>query len=335
VSDPSSQGARRTIGLVVLLALFVVACALSIRAGSVSLSLGAVWDALLGRGDGPTVTIVRDLRLPRTAAAILVGAALATSGATFQALLRNPLAEPYVLGISGGAALGAVAAIVLGLMLPVPGAVAIAAFLGALVTIALVLRIALGVGPTLDTRVLLLSGVVVGAFANAGIFLMLSVADVNSYRSATAWMMGSLSGSTWSADGALAAQLVPGLAVLLLLARPLNALAIGEDTAAYLGVSVERTKWLAYGAASLLAAASVATAGVIGFVGLIIPHAVRLIWGSDYRIVLPASALLGATFLLVADVAARTLAAPTDLPLGAVTAVIGVPVFVALLRRKV
>jgi ABC-type Fe3+-siderophore transport system permease subunit len=324
----------RSVGMIALAGLFVVACLVSIRAGSVSLGLGAVWDALLGRGDLSTVTIVRDLRLPRTAAAVLVGAALATSGATFQALLRNPLAEPYVLGISGGAALGAVAAIVLGVLLPVPGAVALAAFIGALVTIALVLRIALGVGPTLDTRVLLLSGVVVGAFANAGIFLMLSVADVNSYRSATAWMMGSLSGSTWSGDAALAAQLIPALAVLLFLSRPLNAMAIGEETAAYLGVSVERTKWLAYGAASLLAAASVATAGVIGFVGLIIPHAVRLIWGSDYRVVIPASALLGATFLLLADVAARTIAAPTDLPLGAVTAVVGVPVFVALLRRK-
>src|ERR1700722_17105954 len=292
----------RSVGMIALLGLFVVACLVSIRAGSVSLGLGAVWDALLGRGDLSTVTIVRDLRLPRTAAAVLGGAGVATSGATFQALLRNPLAEPYVLGISGGPAL-------------VP-------------------RFAVGVGPTLDTRVLLLSGVVVGAFANAGIFLMLSVADVNSYRSATAWMMGSLSGSTWSGDAALAAQLIPALAVLLFLSRPLNAMAIGEETAAYLGVSVERTKWLAYGAASLLAAASVASAGVIGFVGLIIPHAVRLIWGSDYRVVLPASALLGATFLLLADVAARTLAAPTDLPLGAVTAVIGVPVFVALLRRK-
>jgi iron complex transport system permease protein len=314
--------------------LLVIACTISICAGSVSLGLGAVWDALLGRGDPATVTIVRDLRLPRAAAAALVGAALATSGAAFQALLRNPLAEPYVLGISGGAALGAVAAIVLGLLLPVPGAVSVAAFLGAVITIALVLRIALGVGPTLDTRVLLLSGVVVGAFANAGIFLMLSVADVNSYRSATAWMMGSLSGTTWSGDIALAVQLVPGLAALVFLARPLNALAIGEETAAYLGVSVERTKWLAYGAASLLAAASVATAGVVGFVGLIIPHAVRLMWGSDYRVVIPASALLGATFLLLTDVAARTLAAPSELPLGAVTAVIGVPVFIALLRRK-
>jgi iron complex transport system permease protein len=321
------------VGIFALAALFVIAAVASICVGSVSLSPGAVWDALLGRGDPATVTIVRDLRMPRTAGAMLVGAALATSGAAFQALLRNPLAEPYVLGISGGAALGAVAAIVLGLLAPVPGAVSIAAFVGAVVTIAIVLRIALGVGPTLDTRVLLLAGVVVGAFANAGIFLILSVADVNAYRSATGWMMGSLSGVTWSGDAALAAQLVPGLLVLLFLARPLNAMAIGEDTAAYLGVSVERTKWLAYGAASLLAAASVATAGVVGFVGLIIPHMIRLVWGSDHRVLIPASALLGATFLMLADVAARAIAAPSELPLGAVTAVIGVPVFVALLRR--
>jgi iron complex transport system permease protein len=323
------------VGIIALVALFAIACITSICVGSVSLGLGAVWDALLGRGDPATVTIVRDLRLPRAVGAILVGAALATSGAAFQALLRNPLAEPYVLGVSGGAALGAVAAIVLGVLAPVPGAISLAAFVGAVVTVALVLRIALGVGPTLDTRVLLLAGVVVGAFANAGIFLILSVADVAAYRTATGWMMGSLSGVTWAGDGALAAQLVPALAVLLLLARPLNAMAIGEDTAAYLGVSVERTKWLAYGAASLLAAASVATAGVVGFVGLIIPHAIRLLWGSDHRLLIPASALLGATFLLLADVAARTLAAPTELPLGAVTAVIGVPVFVLLLRRSI
>jgi iron complex transport system permease protein len=320
-------------GLVGLVALFVLAFITSIAVGSVSAGMGAVWNALLGRGDPALVTIVRDLRLPRAVGATLVGAALATSGAAFQALLRNPLAEPYVLGISGGAALGAVAAIVLGVLAPVPGAISVAAFAGAAVTIAVVLRIALGVGPTLDTRVLLLAGVVVGAFANAGIFLILSVADVAAYRSATAWMMGSLSGVTWSGDAALAGQLVPGLIVLLFLARPLNAMAIGEETAAYLGVSVERTKWLAYGAASLLAAASVATAGVVGFVGLIIPHAIRLVWGSDHRLLLPASALLGATFLLLTDVAARTLAAPSELPLGAVTAVIGVPVFVALLRR--
>jgi len=326
---------RRTgVVLASLTLLLVAAFALSIRVGSVTLDLRAVLTALAGRGDAATGSIIRELRLPRAVAAALVGAALAVSGATFQALLRNALAEPYVLGVSGGAALGAVAAIVLGGLTASPTSISAAAFLGAAASIALVLRVAAGVGPTLDTRVLLLAGVVVGAFANAGIFLILSIADVAAFRSATGWMMGSLSGSTWTGAATLAAYLVPTLVLLLALARPLNALAIGEDTAAYLGVSVERTKWLAFGAASLLAAAAVAAAGIIGFVGLIVPHAVRLAWGSDHRLLLPASALLGATFVLVTDTAARTVVAPTELPLGAVTAIVGVPLFVALLRRR-
>jgi iron complex transport system permease protein len=314
--------------------LLVAAFALSVRVGSVTLDFRAVIDALAGRGNAATAAIVRELRLPRATAAALVGAALAVSGVTFQALLRNALAEPYVLGVSGGAALGAVAAIVLGGLTASPTSIAAAAFAGAAASIVLVLRVAAGVGPTLDTRVLLLAGVVVGAFANAGIFLILSVADVTAFRSATGWMMGSLSGSTWAGAATLAGYLLPTLVLLLALARPLNALAIGEDTAAYLGVSVERTKWLAFAAASLLAAASVAAAGIVGFVGLIVPHAARLAWGSDHRFLLPASALLGATFVLVTDTAARTVVAPTELPLGAVTAVIGVPLFVVLLRRR-
>ena len=326
---------RRTgVVLASLTLLLVAAFALSIRVGSVTLDLRAVLTALAGRGDAATGSIIRELRLPRAVAAALVGAALAVSGATFQALLRNALAEPYVLGVSGGAALGAVAAIVLGGLTASPTSISAAAFVGAAASIALVLRVAAGVGPTLDTRVLLLAGVVVGAFANAGIFLILSIADVAAFRSATGWMMGSLSGSTWTGAATLAAYLLPTLVLLLALARPLNALAIGEDTAAYLGVSVERTKWLAFGAASLLAAAAVAAAGIIGFVGLIVPHAVRLAWGSDHRLLLPASALLGATFVLVTDTAARTVVAPTELPLGAVTAIVGVPLFVALLRRR-
>jgi iron complex transport system permease protein len=320
--------------LLLLTLVMLAAFALSIRVGSVTLDLHAVLTALTGHGDAATTAIVRDLRLPRATAAALVGAALAVSGVTFQALLRNALAEPYVLGVSGGAALGAVAAIVLGGLTASPTSISAAAFAGAAASIALVLRVAAGVGPTLDTRVLLLAGVVVGAFANAGIFLILSIADVAAFRSATGWMMGSLSGSTWAGAGTLAAYLVPTFVVLLALARPLNALAIGEDTAAYLGVSVERTKWLAFGAASLLAAAAVAAAGIIGFVGLIVPHAARLAWGSDHRFLLPASALLGATFVLVTDTAARTVVAPTELPLGAVTAIVGVPLFVALLRRR-
>jgi iron complex transport system permease protein len=319
--------------LLLLAALLAAALIVAVRLGAVPLGIGEIVDAARGRGDPAAVAIVRDLRLPRSVQAALVGAALAASGAAFQALLRNPLAEPYILGVSGGAAVGAVCAIVLGLAAHV-WAVPLAAFLGALVAIALVLRISVSIGSTLDTRVLLLGGVVIGAFFNACILLALTFADTESFRSAIFWMMGSFSGATWRGSGVLALYLVPALLVLLALARPLNLLAIGEETAAYLGVSVERVKYLAYATASLLTAAAVAVAGVIGFVGLVVPHVVRFIWGSDYRFLIPASALLGAAFLVLADAVARTAAAPTELPMGAVTALVGVPFFLWLLRRR-
>jgi iron complex transport system permease protein len=327
---------RATLPRLLLLALLAIAAiVLSVRFGAVSLSAGEVIAALRGQGDPTHVVIVQGLRLPRAVQAALVGAALALSGATFQALLRNPLAEPYILGVSGGAAVGAVGAVVLGWAVRAMWAVPLAAFVGALLSIALVLRIAASVGRALDTRILLLAGVVVGAFFNACILLLLTFADVESFRSAVFWMMGSFAGASWNGAGLFAFYLVPGVLVLLALARPLNLLAIGEDTASYLGVSVERTKYLAYGTASLLTAAAVAVSGVIGFVGLIVPHVVRFLWGSDHRALLPASALLGAAFLVLADTLARVAAAPTELPVGVVTAFVGVPFFVWLLRRRV
>jgi iron complex transport system permease protein len=324
---------RPAVRLLLLGVLVAVSLLIALRLGAVPLGLGEIVDAVRGRGTPAAVTIIRDLRLPRSVQAALVGAALAASGAAFQALLRNPLAEPYILGVSGGAAVGAVCAIVLGFAAYV-WAVPLAAFLGAILAIALVLRISITIGSTLDTRVLLLGGVVIGAFFNACILLALTFADTESFRSAIFWMMGSFSGATWRGSGVLALYLAPALLVLLALARPLNLLAIGEDTAAYLGVPVERVKYLAYGTASLLTAAAVAVAGVIGFVGLVVPHVVRLLWGSDYRFLIPASALLGASFLVLADAVARTAAAPTELPMGAVTALVGVPFFLWLLRRR-
>ena len=325
---------KTALRLLLLVLLLAGALLLSVGFGAVGLEVGEIVDALGGRGDPTTLAIVRQLRLPRAAQAALVGAALGLSGATFQALLRNPLAEPYILGVSGGAAVGAVLALTLGWSGAAGWVLPLSAFGGALFAIGLVLRIAKSVGPALDTRVLLLSGVVVGAFFNACILLALVFADTESFRSAIFWMMGSLSGATWGGVGILALYLIPGLLLLLALARPLNLLAIGEETAAYLGASVERTKWIAYGVASLLTAAAVAVSGVIGFVGLIIPHVTRMLWGSDHRFLLPASALLGATFLLLADTLARVAAAPTELPVGVVTAFVGVPFFVWLLRWK-
>lgn len=318
--------------LLLLVALLAIAIVLAVRHGAVALPLADVADALLGRGDAATVTIVRELRLPRALQAALVGAALALSGAAFQALLRNPLAEPYILGVSSGAAVGAVLAIVAGLA--AVWAVPAAAFAGAGLAILLVFRIAAGVGPALDTRVLLLAGVVVAAFFNAVILLVLTFADLEAFRAAMFWMMGSHAGATWAGVGAASAYLLAGAIVLLALARPLNLLSIGEETAAHLGTRVERTKLLAYAAASLLAAGGVAVSGVIGFVGLVVPHVVRLLWGGDHRLVLPASALLGASFLVAADLAARLVARPAELPIGVVTAFVGVPFFVWLLRRK-
>ncbi|MGH7458463.1 MAG: FecCD family ABC transporter permease [Longimicrobiaceae bacterium] len=320
---------------VLLTTLLLAALVASVAAGAVPLSAGEVLAALLGKGEPTAVTIVRELRLPRALQAALVGGALAASGAAFQALLRNPLADPYILGVSGGAAVGAVATIALGWAFTAGWVIPAAAFTGAGLAVMLVLRVAASVGRALDTRVLLLAGVVVGSFFNAAILLMLILSEAESFRSAIFWMMGTLSGASWGGLRMLALYLLPGVLVLLALARPLNLLTVGEETASYLGVSVERSKLLAYGAGSLLAAAAVAVSGVIGFVGLVVPHTVRMLWGGDHRFLLPASVLAGAAFLVLADTLARVAAAPSELPVGVITAFVGVPFFVWLLRREV
>lgn len=323
--------ARRYLLLALLLGL---AGMLAVRVGAVGLSLRDILAAIRGTADSATHTIVVGLRVPRVVLAALCGAALAISGATYQALLRNTLAEPYILGVSSGAALGAVAATVLGLDRLSAWVIPAFAFAGAIAAIVLVLRVALVAGRVLDRRTLLLAGVVVGAFCNAAVLLFLTFADAESFRSAVFWMMGSLAGATWRHALLMGVPLVIAGVVLFGLARALNLLAVGEATAAALGVPVERVKYLCFALASVLAAAAVAVSGVIGFVGLIVPHAVRLLWGSNYRQLLPAAALLGAIFLVVADAAARTVAAPTELPIGVLTALVGVPVFVVLLRRR-
>jgi iron complex transport system permease protein len=329
VTGVRALGAR----LLVLAAVLAATGLLAVAVGAVPVPPGEVVRALAGRADDATRTIVVDLRLPRAVLAALIGAALAVAGTVFQALLRNPLAEPYILGVSGGAAVAAVA--VIGFAGAAgPWAVPAAAFAGGIGAILLVFRIAASVGSALDTRVLLLAGVVVGAFFNAVILLLLTLADVETFRSAVFWMMGSLASATWGEVGILAVYTLPALVVLLALARPLNLLAVGEETALYLGTPVERVKRTAYIIASLLVAGGVAVAGVIGFVGLIVPHALRLVWGGDHRFLLPGSALAGAAFLLLADTAARTAAAPVELPVGVVTALVGVPVFVVLLTRR-
>ena len=325
---------RYSVRLLILIELLAGALILSVILGAARLPLGTVIDTLLGGGDQTSRSIVLGLRLPRAALAGMVGGGLGLAGATFQALLRNPLAEPYVLGVSGGAAVGAVAAVVLGWNIFAPWSLPLAALLGALLAIAVVLRIATQASRTLDTRVLLLAGVVVGAFFNAVILLMLTFASAETFRSAVFWMMGSLAGASWGANVLLAAYMAPAAVALIVMARPLNLLAVGEETALYLGTRVERVKLASFLIASLLVAAGVAVSGIIGFVGLIVPHAVRLLWGGDHQLLLPASFLLGASFLLFADMVARTAAAPAELPVGVITALVGVPLFVVLLTRK-
>lgn len=310
-----------------------VAIVASLRLGAVGLGWSEVWTGLTGAGEPAAVTILRDLRLPRALLAAVVGGSLGLAGAALQALLRNPLADPYVLGVSGGAAVGAVLAFGLGwgsLAWGVP----IAALMGAALAIALVLRIASGAGGAIDVRVLLLAGVVVGAFFTACILLILSLQEAEAFRAAIFWMMGGLAGARWSSVIGLTIVLVVATAILLGLSRSLDLIAHGEETAGFLGVPVGRVRLVTYLTASLLTAGCVVVAGGIGFVGLFVPHTVRMIWGADHRFLLPATILTGAAFLPLADAVARVAAAPRELPLGVVTAFVGVPFFVGILRRE-
>ena len=320
---------------IVLVVVLAAAMVLGVRFGSVDLSTAQVLAALTGGGTDWQRTIVVELRLPRMLLGALVGGGLALAGATFQALLRNPLAEPYILGISGGASVGAVLVLALGLAGTASWALPLAAFAGALLAIVLVFRVATASGRSLDVRVLLLAGVVVAAFFSACIAFILSVSEARTVQSAVLWIMGSLAGATWASVGITAAYTLPTAALLLGLARPLNLMAIGEETAHYLGADVERVKRMALVLAALLTAAGVAVAGVIGFVGLVVPHGIRLLVGSDHRALLPLSFLGGATFLVLSDVVAQVVLAPTQVPVGVITAFVGVPLFLMLLRRSV
>lgn len=320
---------------VLLLAFALAGLLAGIFLGPEPLSWSEVVDALMGRGSSTLHRVVWDIRLPRVILALLVGGGLAMAGAVFQALLRNPLAEPYILGISGGAATGAVSVMALGLVSLTSWALPAASFAGALLAILLVFRVASAADAHLDVGVLLLAGVVVGAFFVAILSLILALSDAETVRSAVLWTMGSLRGATWRTVSIVAAYTVPTTLALLGLARSLNLMAIGEETASYLGADVERVNKLAYGVASMVTAAGVAATGVIGFVGLIVPHGVRLVIGSDNRALLPISFVAGGAFLALSDLVARTALAPAELPIGVITALVGVPLFLVLLRRMV
>lgn len=320
---------RRHVWLLLVLAV-VAAVVAGLGAGSVPLGPVDVWRALLGEGDGHAVSIVQGLRLPRVALALVVGAGLAASGTALQATLRNPLAEPYLLGVSGGAAVGAVFSVVLGLN--TPGLLPLAAFGGAALAVMLVLLVARAAGAHADPRVLLMAGVVVGAFCNAAIMVALATAPENTVRGALWWMMGSVGDAQWSGVRWIALYVALGTSLLLWWGRDIDVLALGEDAAASLGLDVERTTRRVYLTASLLAAATVAGAGLVGFVGLMVPAIARALGARSTRQTVLAAVLAGAALVVVADLVARTVLRPAELPLGAVTALIGVPFFLWRLR---
>jgi iron complex transport system permease protein len=318
----------------VLAALLVAALALGLAWGPSAVTPADAVRALFGADDGSAAAdIVRRIRLPRVLVGALVGAALSTAGVVFQALLRNPLADPFVLGISGGAALGGVAVLALGASIGLgAGAVPLAAFAGALATTALLFGAA-GLRGRLAATTLLLTGVVFNAFASAAIVFLASLGGMMEGTSIFLWLIGNLAGRS-ELLVPLAALVAIGLGCALPHARALNLLALGEDSAEQLGVAVERAKrWLLL-ATALMVGAAVSVSGLIGFVGLIVPHALRLVLGPDHRLLVPASALAGAAFLVICDAAARSLLAGRELPVGAITALAGGPIFLLLLRRQ-
>jgi iron complex transport system permease protein len=314
--------------------LLFLALVLSVAVGSVFIPPGELLQALLGGAlPATSATIIYAVRLPHIILVALTGAALAGSGAAYQGLFRNPLADPYLIGVASGAGLGAVLVMAQSWPSTALGfyTVPAAAFVGALLAVGVVLSIS-RIGKTVPVTTMILAGVAVSSFATAlSSFLMLY--SESELRRAIAWLLGGASLSGWQPVLAAFPYIAVGLGVLLVSGHHLNVLQLGEEQAQQLGLRVERIKLVLIAAASLAAAAAVAFSGMIGFVGLIVPHALRLIWGGDYRRLLPLSVLGGATALLLADLLARSIFAPQVLPVGILTALAGVPFFLWLLRR--
>ena len=278
--------------------------------------------------------ILLQIRVPRVLLAAAVGSSLAVSGAVFQGLFRNPMADPYVIGISSGAALGAVAAMLSGFSLTLGGfgAVPLFAFFGGIATITLVYSMA-RVGRAVPVMTLLLAGIAVSAFLSAIVSLLTYFAGEKLHM-VVFWMMGGLGGATWQQVKVMVPYALIGYLVVSLFSRELNAMLLGEETAGNLGVDTEKVKKILLIGASLLVAAAVSTSGIIGFVGLVVPHFVRLVAGPDHRFLLPASAILGGTLLIATDMLARVIISPSELPVGIITALIGAPMFIYLLKKR-
>lgn len=338
------RAARGALALA-LLAVALSACFLvSLGVGPAGLSPARVVEILLAgpasrEAIGETV-IVWQIRLPRSLLGALVGASLGVSGAVLQGLFRNPLADPGLIGVSSGAALGAVAMIVGtgGILAPAAAvlgtfALPVAAFLGGLAATCLLYAIATRHGRT-SVATLLLAGIAIGAFASAGLGLLVYLSDDQQLRDITFWTLGGLAGASWPKFFACGPIMLAALLTVVSLGRSLNALILGEAEAFHLGIRVQQVKRLAIFLVCAATGAAVAVAGVVGFVGIVVPHMLRLAVGADHRVLLPGSALLGAVLLLLADMVARTVASPAELPIGILTAALGAPFFLWLLLRR-
>lgn len=345
-SEGDRSGRARIVILLLCLGLGL-AVLISLTSGASDASaVSVIRDWLFGTVPGDAALsardrlIVYDIRLPRVILGMLVGAALAVSGAVMQGLFRNPLADPGLIGVSAGASLGAVSIIVLGGTVLAPITLALgtlalplAAFFGGLATTLVLYQVATRRGQT-SVATMLLAGIALAALAMALTGILIFMADDRQLRDLTFWSLGSLGGATWQKIGSVGPVIVLALAAMPFLARGLNALSLGEATAGHLGIPVQRLKYVAIIGVSAAVGASVAVSGGIGFVGIVVPHLLRLLIGPDNRYLLPASALLGAALLLLADSVARTIVAPAELPIGIVTAIAGAPFFLWILLRK-
>lgn len=323
---------KRPLGWIVSILLLALSVWLGISIGAVQIPLDTLWG---GSEDTTATTIVWQIRMPRVFLAALVGAALAVAGASFQALLKNPLADPYTLGVSSGASVGAVATLFFGMSIPFVGmfTLPLLSMVGALVTLLLVLTFARAMDKSLRMETIILTGIITSSFFGAMISLMIALTG-EELRQIIGWLLGSVAMRTWVHVQMIVPFVVIAGGWLLFRARDLNALQLGEDRAHHLGVNVSRVKKEVLIGGSVLTGAAVAVSGTIGFVGLVIPHMTRLLFGADNRHVLPLSMINGASLLILCDLVARTIIEPTELPIGVMTALLGAPVFAWIFFRQ-